>query len=91
VPLVGLIKGSYHILYLIEYDLIKMLTWFSTPLMFSPMSTTIYVPTQQGILKEKFSTPLGWFYFLLYISITITNCNSSTSDVGGSLLPRPSE
>jgi hypothetical protein len=27
-------------------------------------------------------------YFLLRITITITSCNSSTSDVGGSLLPR---
>jgi hypothetical protein len=30
----------------------------------------------------KFSTPVGWFYFLLHITITIINCNSSTSDVG---------
>jgi hypothetical protein len=39
----------------------------------------------------KFSTPVGWFYFLLHITITIINCNSSTSDVGGCLLPRLSE
>jgi hypothetical protein len=31
---------------------------------------------------------MGWFYFLLCIAITITNFNSSTSDVGGSLHPR---
>jgi hypothetical protein len=39
----------------------------------------------------KFFTPLRWFYFLLHITITIINCNSSTSDVGGHLLPRLSE
>jgi hypothetical protein len=42
-------------------------------------------------LKKKFSTPVGWFYFLLHITITIINCNSSTSNVGGCLLPRLSE
>jgi hypothetical protein len=31
------------------------------------------------------------FYFLLRIKITIINCNSSTSDVGGCLLPHLSE
>jgi hypothetical protein len=40
---------------------------------------------------KKFSTPVGWFYFLLHITITIINCNSSTSDVGGCLLPCLSE
>jgi hypothetical protein len=39
----------------------------------------------------KFSTPMGWFYFLLHITIKIINCNSTTSDVGGCLLPRQSE
>jgi hypothetical protein len=34
---------------------------------------------------------LGWFYFLLHITIKITNCNSLTSDVGNSLLPRLSD
>jgi hypothetical protein len=29
----------------------------------------------------KFSTPSGWFYLFISILITITNCNSSTSDV----------
>jgi hypothetical protein len=37
------------------------------------------------------STPVGWFYFLLHITITIINCNSLISDVGGCLLPRLSE
>jgi hypothetical protein len=32
-----------------------------------------------------------WFYFLLHMTITIINCNSLTSDVGGCLLPRLSE
>jgi hypothetical protein len=41
--------------------------------------------------KKKFSTPSWWFYFLLHIAITIINCNSSTSNVGGCLLPRLSE
>jgi hypothetical protein len=42
-------------------------------------------------LYPFFSTPVGWFYFLLHVTITIINCNSSTSDVGGCLLPRLSE
>jgi hypothetical protein len=32
---------------------------------------------------------VGWFYFLLHI--TIITLNSSTSNVGGCLLPRLSE
>jgi hypothetical protein len=38
-----------------------------------------------------FFHPVRWFYFILHIAIRITNCNSSTSDVGGSLLPCLSE
>jgi hypothetical protein len=43
-----------------------------------------YCTTLNQSIFFKFSTPVGWFYFLLHI--TITNCNSSTSNVGGCLL-----
>jgi hypothetical protein len=45
-----------------------------------------------GVKINHLATLIGDdFIFLLHITITVVNCNSSISDVGGKLLPRLSE
>jgi hypothetical protein len=50
-------------------------TLFKKTLLFSRFLKAFY--------KKSFPTPVGWFYFLLHIAVTITYCKSLTSDVGG--------
>jgi hypothetical protein len=50
-----------------------------------------YMHVYFKLIILSFPPHCGSFYFLLHITITITNCNSLTSNVGGSILPRLNE